>query len=77
MIKKRIINVLDNGLACVKDDIKSNEKDIDSVVSEFRKLHDLLYDRYTKSIVPMSYLVRFESRSGTIIKMLRKMDKWD
>ena len=75
--KKGIINVLDNGLAYVKDGLKEKDADIDKMVAEFSRLHDLLYDRYTTQIVPLSYLVKFEKRAGTIIKILKKLDKWN
>lgn len=74
--KKGIMSILDNGLASIKENIKDKDCDIDCTVKEFRKLYSLLYDNYTRKVVPLSYLVRFESRASTIIKMLSKLDKW-
>jgi hypothetical protein len=71
--KKSAFNILDNGLAFLKDEIKDiNEDNKDRIIEEFYRLEEFLY-KEARNVVAMSYLVKFEKRLNTIRKKVEKL----
>ncbi len=70
--KKSIVNLLDNGLVWLKDEVKLQEKDTDSLWKEFRELEKVLYGE-GETLLSMTNKVRFEKRLNTVRKMLEKI----
>lgn len=70
--KKKIVNVLDNGLASLKDDVREGtQEDVETLWIKFSRMEDVLYNE-GKELLSMTNKVRFEKRLNTIRKMLRK-----
>lgn len=70
--KKSIVNILDNGIASLKDDVKEGEKDTETLWFMYKKLNEVLYGQGA-NLLSMTNKVKFEKRLNTVKKMLEKL----
>jgi hypothetical protein len=71
--KKSTFNVLDNGLAFIKDELKEvNEDNKDRIIEEFYRMEKLLY-KEGRDLLAISYLVKFEKRLNTLRRKVEKL----
>lgn len=69
--KKKIIYVLETGTDYLKDMVSTKEKDVDTLWSDFRNLHDLFYNE-GRELLSITNAVKFERKLNTIRKKLEK-----